>query len=97
LSQINKIIIFNILVSFLVFAIIFYIQAGTSGGDMAIIIFNILAGLIHIVLVCLYFTFKKLNVLSAVNLAIILSQIVEMVIFAEWGYPLNEFIKNFKQ
>jgi len=35
-------------------------------------------------------------VLSAVIAAIILSQVAELTIFAQWGHPINELIKNFK-
>lgn len=86
----------QVLLSFGMYAFIFYSYAGKSGGDMAIVIVNIMAGLLHILLVTVYFAFRKSKGLSAVILAIILSQIAELTIFAVWGYSINEFIKNFK-
>lgn len=96
MTTIQKIIIAQIAISFTAFALLFYSYAGESGGDMAIIMFNLIAGILQMVFVSIYFTIRKANVLSPAIAAIILSQVTELTIFAQWGHPINDLIKNFK-
>gem|GEM_PF-2151715 len=96
MTTVKKTIFLHVIISVAVFAFIFYSQTGVSGGDMAIVIFSLMAGLTHVITVSVYFTLKKVNVLSIVIPVIIVSQVAELVIFAKWGYPINTFIKNIK-
>ena len=84
------------MLSFILFAFIFYSQAGVSGGDIAIVIFNLMAGIIYIIMASVYLALRKSKDLSAVIITIIISQIAEMIIFVAWGSSINDFIKHFK-
>ena len=92
----KKGIVINIVVSVIMFTYIFYKCAGMSGGDFAIIIFNVMTGFLQILLssIVMKLYFGKIN--SKILLAIIIMQILELIIFIKWGYSINESIKHYK-
>lgn len=90
-----KYIVFNCLLSIVIFALIFYSYAGVSGGDIAIGMFNIMFGVVQI-LAASVFLRKKKGTLVNVVLAIIALQVLEMVVLVNVGYDINEWIKHLK-
>uniref|UniRef100_UPI001C5488A3 hypothetical protein n=1 Tax=Winogradskyella costae TaxID=2697008 RepID=UPI001C5488A3 len=60
MTKLNKWILINCLVSFLMFCFIFYKNMGVSGGDMAIYAFNIIFGILQIIIVSILI-WKKEN------------------------------------
>lgn len=92
----RKVTIINIIVSVVMFAYIFYCYAGVSGGDMAIIVANVFFGLIQLIVNRLYFFIKKDSFSNQVIKIIIVIQLIELMIFIYFGYPINETIKSFK-
>jgi hypothetical protein len=79
------------------FVYIFYNCAGQSGGDFAIIIFNIMFGFLQVLLSVGIVKIWIKNVDSKIIIiTIILSQVLELIIFMKWGYSINENIKHFK-
>jgi len=82
-------IIINIAISITIFIFIFYNYAGKSGGDMAIIASNIIFGIFQILLIKYLIRKKKKNY-SLVVLSIVISQVIELIIFNLWGYYINE-------
>ena len=78
------------------FCYIFLSFAGVSGGDMAIIAFNVIFGIIQTIII-IAFSLKMYGEINReIILAVFLIQIVELLIFTQWGYVINEFIKNIK-
>ena len=69
---------------------------GVSGGDMAIIIANVMFGFIQALVIIAFSLKRNGKINSKLILAVFLIQIVELLIFMQWGYAMNEFIKNIK-
>jgi hypothetical protein len=90
-----KHIILNCLLSIVIFALIFYSQAGVSGGDVAIGIFNIMFGLLQMLSAFLVLR-KNKGQASSVLLAIVAMQVLEMVVLVNFGYSINEWLKYLK-
>ena len=92
--KLNKWILINCLISFLMFSFIFYKNVGVSGGDMAIYALNIIFGIIQIITVTILI-WNKENKFYKIILFIILFQIIEIIIMTVWGYSINEFLKSY--
>ncbi|GGG44722.1 hypothetical protein GCM10010976_15410 [Bizionia arctica] len=67
---------------------------GVSGGDMAIYAFNILFGILQIIIVSILI-WKKENTFFRVIIFIILFQIIEITIMTIWGYRISTFLKSY--
>ena len=94
MNKLQKWIITNCLISFLMFSFIIFTQVGKSGGDIAIYIFNILFGVFQ-VLVVLFLIRKRENKYYRVIFFIILFQAIEILILHFWGFRINEFLKSY--
>lgn len=94
--MLKKIILINVLISIIIFSYIFYYYSGISGGDLAICSINIFFGIFQILIACILS--KKIlgKINSKVVMAIILMQVVELMVFINWGYSINEVIKSYK-
>ena len=88
-----KYIILNCLLSILIFALIFYSQAGVSGGDIAIGIFNVMFGLLQMLVAFLILRKNKGEASNAL-LAIVAMQVLEIAVLVNFGYGINEWIKS---
>ena len=86
--------VINLLISIIMFIFIFYRCVGVSGGDMAIIIFNVMFGLFQILVVATITNRYIGKTNNRIILTIILTQIIELIIFFKWGYSINEFLKK---
>jgi hypothetical protein len=89
--MINKWILINIAISVAMFIYIFYYYLGRSGGDMAI---NILFGFFQILLVIIIPNKSSGTIKYKIILFIILIQIMELIIFLNFGYLINEYLKK---
>jgi hypothetical protein len=92
--MLKKFIIINALISLLAFVFIFYKYIGVSGGDMAIVIFNVMLGMLQLVLNLILLLIKKYSFILQVELSILTMQIIEMLIFSQFGYYVNEWVKH---
>jgi hypothetical protein len=91
-----KPIIVNIIISIIIFAVVFYSQAGVCGGNMAILLFTVMAGLVHITIAALYNkTTKKREVLPIV-MAIIAILVLELITVQLFGLEINRWLKQYK-
>lgn len=90
----KKFIIINVLISLLAFVFIFYKCIGVSGGDMAIVIFNVIFGILQLILNLVILKIKNHSFILEVILSIIVIQIIEMLIFSQFGYYINEWVKH---
>ena len=67
---------------------------GVSGGDMAIYAFNIIFGILQIIIVSILI-WKKENTFFKVIFFIILFQIIEITIMTIWGYRIRAFLLSY--
>ncbi len=67
---------------------------GVSGGDMAIYAFNIIFGILQIILVSILI-WKKENTFIRVLFFIILFQIIEITIMSIWGYRIRALLLSY--
>jgi hypothetical protein len=88
----NKLVTINGLISIGMFVYIFYSNIGISGGDMAIIAFNIIFGIFQIIMVAIFA--NRNNSKSLIIITVIILQIIELIIFIKWGYLINEYLKK---
>ena len=88
-----KHIILNCLLSIVIFAFIFYSQAGVSGGDIAIGIFNVMFGFLQM-LVAFLILRKNKGQASNTLLAIVAMQVLEMAVLVNFGYGINKWLKS---
>ncbi len=78
----------NVILSILAFCVIFYLNVGVSGGDMAIVIFNFMFAILQIIVnIILLFRSKSIGTLKIV-ITIILINIFLMFLFTEYGSGL---------
>jgi len=92
----NYILILNVIISIGMFILIFYSYAGMSGGDIAIVMLNFFFGIFQLLINFIYFRISKPPLFIKVLIAIVLIQIIELIIFVNWGYSINSFIKTYK-
>jgi hypothetical protein len=65
-----------------------------SGGDMVIYAFNIIFGILQIIVVSILI-WKKENTFFRVIFFIILFQIIEITIMTIWGYRIRAFLISY--
>ena len=92
--MLKNFIVFNVLISIFMFAFIFYRCAGMSGGDLVIITFNIMFGIVQLISNNIYLSLIKSKIRFNVLLSIIIIQIIELIVFIIYGYQTNEWIKS---
>jgi len=78
--MINKWISINAVVSISMFAYIFYSNLGVSGGDMAIMAFNIIFGILQIIMIAI-FTSSTNDKKHLIIITVIILQIIELLVF----------------
>ena len=89
----NKWIAINALVSITMFAYIFYSNLGVSGGDMAIMAFNIIFGILQIIMVAV-FTSRTNDKKHLIILTVIILQIIELLVFLQWGFSISKYLSQ---
>jgi hypothetical protein len=94
MTKLNKWILINFLISFLIFSFIFYNNVGVSGGDIAIYALNIIFGIIQIITVTILI-WKKEKKFYKIILFILLFQIIEIMIMTVWGNNINSVLKSY--
>ena len=94
MTELNKWIIINCLISFLMFSFIFYQNVGVSGGDIAVYVLNIIFGIIQIITVTILI-WKKEKKFYKIILFILLFQLIEIIIMIVWGNNINAFLKPY--
>lgn len=92
--MLNRWNVINVLTSTTMFICIFHSCAGVSGGDMGIIIYNIMFGLLQIIIVATITNRFLGKTNNRIILIILIMQIIELIIFFKWGYSINEFFKK---
>ena len=84
----------NVILSILIFCLIFYLNVGVSGGDIAIVIFNCMFALLQLIVnVILLYRNKNVGTLKIV-VTIILTNIFLIFLFTEYGSGINSWIKR---
>lgn len=89
--MVNKGIIINAVVSITMFAYIFYSNLGVSGGDMAIMAFNIIFGVLQIIMITV-FTSSTNDKKHLILLTVVILQIIELLIFLKWGFSISKYL-----
>ena len=89
----NKWIAINALVSISMFAYIFYSNLGVSGGDMAIMAFNIIFGILQIIIIAV-FTSSTNDKKHLIILTVIILQIIELLVFLKWGFSISKYLSQ---
>ncbi|WP_296685694.1 hypothetical protein [Flavobacterium sp.] len=90
----TKWILGNVILSVLMFCLIFYLNVGVSGGDIAIVMFNCMFALLQLIIngILLYRS-KNIETLKVV-IAIIVTNIALIFLFLEYGSVINSWIKS---
>ena len=84
----------NVILTILIFCLIFYLNVGVSGGDIAIVIFNFMFALLQLIVnVILLYRNKNVGTLKIV-VTIILTNIFLLFLFTEYGSGINSWIKR---
>jgi hypothetical protein len=91
--MINKWISINAVVSISMFAYIFYSNLGVSGGDMAIMAFNIIFGILQIIMIAI-FTSSTNDKKHLIIITVIILQIIELLVFLKWGFSIKEYLSQ---
>ncbi|WP_329806889.1 hypothetical protein [Flavobacterium facile] len=91
--MINKWISINAVVSISMFAYIFYSNLGVSGGDMAIMAFNIIFGILQIIMIAI-FTSRMNDKKHLIIITVIILQIIEMLVFLKWGFSISKYLSQ---
>ena len=81
------------MVSISMFAYIFYSNLGVSGGDMAIMAFNIIFGILQIIMIAI-FTSRTNDKKHLIILAVIILQIIELLVFLKWGFSISKYLSQ---
>ena len=88
----NKFLYLNIFLSLGIFVVILYSNLTKSGGDIAIVLLNLLFGIIQILFVFIYGLIKK-KVNGKVLIVIVICQLIEFLIFINFGNEINRYYK----
>lgn len=88
----NKFLYLNIFLSLGFFLLILYYNLTKSGGDIAIVLLNLLFGIIQILFVFIYGLIKK-KVNGKALIVIVICQLVEFLIFINFGNKINRYYK----
>jgi hypothetical protein len=91
--MINKWISINAVVSISMFAYIFYSNLGVSGGDMAIMAFNIIFGILQIIMIAI-FTSSTNDKKHLIIITVIILQIIELLVFLKWGFSVSKYLSQ---
>ncbi len=84
----------NVILSVLMFCVIFYLNVGVSGGDIAIVIFNLMFAILQLIVnVILLYRNKSIGTLKIV-VTIIMTNIFLIFLFTEFGSGINSWIKR---
>lgn len=84
----------NVILSVLMFCVIFYLNVGVSGGDIAIVIFNLMFAILQLIVnVILLYQNKSIGTLKIV-VTIIMTNIFLIFLFTEFGSGINSWIKR---
>ena len=76
------------------FCIIFYLNVGVSGGDIAIVMFNCMFAMLQLIVnVILLYRNKSVGTIKIV-VAIIVTNIFLIFLFTEYGSGINSWIKS---
>lgn len=81
------------MVSISMFAYIFYSNLGVSGGDMAIMAFNIIFGILQIIMIAI-FTSRMNDKKHLIIITVIILQIIEMLVFLKWGFSISKYLSQ---
>lgn len=81
------------MVSISMFAYIFYSNLGVSGGDMAIMAFNIIFGILQIIMIAI-FTSSTNDKKHLIIITVIILQIIELLVFLKWGFSIKEYLSQ---
>ncbi len=89
----QKFLLINIILSTSLFLIIFFKFLGVSGGDMTIIAFTIIT---HIILMLINAFFFKIPIETKFYLIILIIAllILEIILFVNFGYYLNDVLRQ---
>lgn len=90
----NKFLYLNALLSLLVFSLILYCNLAKSGGDIAIVLLNLLFGIIQILSIFIYGLIKK-KVNGIALFVVLVCQLIEFLIFINFGNAMNKYYKTF--
>lgn len=91
--MVNKWITINALVSIAMFAYIYYSNLGVSGGDMAIMAFNIIFGILQIIMIAI-FTSRMNDKKHLIIITVIILQIIELLVFLKWGFSIRNYLSQ---
>ena len=84
----------NVILSIVMFCIIFYLNVGVSGGDIAIVMFNCMFAMLQLIVnVILLYRNKSVGTIKIV-VAIIVTNIFLIFLFTEYGSGINSWIKS---
>ena len=84
----------NVILSIVMFCVIFYLNVGVSGGDIAIVMFNCIFAMLQLIVnVILLYRNKSVGTMKIV-VAIILTNIFLIFLFTEYGSGINSWIKS---
>lgn len=84
----------NVVLSILMFCVIFYLNVGVSGGDIAIVMFNCMFAVLQLIVnVILLYRNKSVGTMKIV-VAIIVTNIFLIFLFTEYGSGINSWIKS---
>ncbi|CAM4421574.1 hypothetical protein [Flavobacterium terrigena] len=75
------------------FAYIFYSNLGVSGGDMAIVAFNIIFGILQIIMIAI-FTSRTNDKKHLIILTVIILQIIELLVFLAYGFLISKYLSQ---
>jgi hypothetical protein len=76
------------------FCVIFYLNVGVSGGDIAVVMFNCMFVMLQLIVnVILLYRNKSVGTMKIV-LAIIVTNIFLILLFTEFGSGINSWIKS---
>lgn len=76
------------------FCVIFYLNVGVSGGDIAIVMFNCMFAVLQLIVnVILLYRNKSVGTMKIV-VAIIVTNIFLIFLFTEYGSGINSWIKS---
>lgn len=86
----------NVILSIVMFCVIFYLNLGVSGGDIAIVMFNCMFAMLQLIVnVILLYRNRSVGTMKIV-VAIIVTNIFLIFMFTEYGSITNSWIKSSK-
>ena len=84
----------NVILSIFMFCVIFYLNVGVSGGDIAIVMFNCMFAMLQLIAnIILLYRNRSIGTLKIV-IAIIVTNIFLIFLFTEYGSGINSWIKS---